>query len=357
MKVIAGGLALVFTFVLAIVLGVVMSGSAAACGGGAGTVNVQAIPTDAKSGPWGADQMVNAGHIMNAAAAMKLPVRAGQIGVMTAIGESSLVNIGYGDWETSGVTNPDGSPTTSIGLFQQQNNWGSTADRMNPEKSATLFFQRLIGVQGWEQMDPSRAAHEVQINSDPNHYTKFWDQAVALTNDLAQKYGSAGGATSCTTGEAAYPLNQPYVMTDDFGPRTAPTEGASSWHPAVDLVGRCGDPIYAVLPGKVVRSDRLYLSIQSPDGFLVEYLHSHKSDRSVNVGDDVQRGQQISKVGDESPATGCHLDLRIDTTDNKNPDVAKLPTYPEAPGYVNPEDFMKIFGVEICPPSWCTRNY
>jgi murein DD-endopeptidase MepM/ murein hydrolase activator NlpD len=301
--------------------------------------------------------MANAAHIMNAAVAMKLPLRAQQIGVMTSMGESSLVNIGYGDWETSGVTNPDGSPTTSIGLFQQQNNWGSTADRMDPEKAATMFFQRLVDVSGWEQMDPSHAAHAVQINSDANYYTKFWDQAVALTDELARTYGSGVGGGGCTAGQAAYPLNQPFVMTDDFGPRDAPTEGASSWHPAVDLVGHCGDPIFAVLPGTVTRSDRLWLSIQSPDGFTISYLHSHKADRSVNVGDQVQRGQQISKVGDESPATGCHLDLRIDTTGNKNPTVAQLPTYPEAPGFVNPEDFMKLFGVELCPTSWCTRNY
>lgn len=355
MKIGAGLAAGLLVFLLAIVLG--GGSSAAACGGGAGSVNVQAIPADARSGSWDKEQMVNAAHIMNAAVAMKLPLRAQQIGVMTSMGESSLVNIGYGDWETSGVTNPDGSPTTSIGLFQQQNSWGSTADRMDPEKSATLFFQRLVGVSGWETMDPSHAANAVQINSDPDHYTKFWDAAVALTDDLARKYGSGAAGGGCTTGEAAYPLNQPYMMTDDFGPRTAPTEGASSWHPADDLVGHCGDPIFAILPGTVVRSDRLYLGIQSPDGFTVEYLHSHKSDRSVNVGDQVQRGQQISKVGDESPATGCHLDLRIDVTGNKNPTVAQLPTYPEAPGYVNPEDFMKLFGVELCPASWCTRNY
>lgn len=355
MKVAAGAVAGFFVLLFALVV-VVGSGSAAACGSG-GAVNVQAIPADATSGPWDADQMINAGHIMNAATAMNLPMRAEQIGVMTAIGESTLVSIGYGDWETGGVRNPDGTPTSSIGLFQQQWWWGSTADRMDPEKSATLFFKRLVDVSGWEQMDPSHAANAVQINKDPNHYTKFWGDAVKLTDELSRKYGAAGAATSCTTGAAAYPLKQPFIMSDGFGPRTAPTEGASSWHPAVDLVGHCGDPIYSILPGKVVRSDRLYLSIESPDGFLVEYLHSHKSDRSVNVGDEVQRGQEISKVGDEAPATGCHLDLRIDTTNNKNPDVAKLPTYPEAPGYVNPEAFMKIFGVELCPATWCTRNY
>lgn len=121
----AGGVLMgLFMFVLAVVIGVTSTG--AGCGGGAGTINVSAIPADASSGAYDAEQMENAGHIRNTAAAMGLPVRAQQIGVMTAMGDSSLRNIGYGDWETSGVTNPDGSRTTSIGLFQQQNSWGST---------------------------------------------------------------------------------------------------------------------------------------------------------------------------------------------------------------------------------------
>ena len=94
MKVAAGAAAGFFVLLFALVV-VVGSGSAAACGSG-GAVNVHAIPKDATSGPWDSDQMINAGHIMNAATAMNLSMRAEQIGVMTAIGESTLVNIGYG---------------------------------------------------------------------------------------------------------------------------------------------------------------------------------------------------------------------------------------------------------------------
>jgi len=351
----AGGILLaLFMFVLAVVVGVTSTG--AGCGGGGGTVNVAVIPADASSGSYSAEQMTNAAHIMNAASVMGLPVRAQQIGVMTAMGESSLRNIGYGDWETSGVTNPDGTRTTSIGLFQQQNSWGSTTDRLNPEKAATLFFERLQKIDGWETLDPSRAAHKVQINSNPDHYTKWWDAAVALTDQLARDYGTAGaGASSCTAGEAGYPLDQPYNMSSGFGPRKAPTAGASTWHPAIDLVGTCDDPIYSVFPGTVVRSDRLYLSIKSSDGVVVEYLHSYESERLVKVGDTVQEGQQIADVGAAPPATGCHLDIRVNVTDNTNPAVDQLQRFPEAPSYVEPVAFFQLYGIDICPPEWCRK--
>jgi hypothetical protein len=68
---------------------------------------------------YGVDQLANACTIMVAGRDLGFDQRDQTIAVMTAMGESSLRNIDYGDWETSGVTNPDGSRTTSIGLFQQ----------------------------------------------------------------------------------------------------------------------------------------------------------------------------------------------------------------------------------------------
>ena len=72
------------------------------------------------------EQLAHACTIIGAPAGIWASTRRDQtIAVMTAMGESSLRNIDYGDWETSGVTNPDGSRTTSIGLFQQQDSWGT----------------------------------------------------------------------------------------------------------------------------------------------------------------------------------------------------------------------------------------
>lgn len=131
------------------------------------------------------EQTTNAALIADVARAMGLPERAALLGVMCAIGESSLVNIDYGDWETNGVRNPDGTPTSSIGLFQQQSWWGSVADRMDPLYSAWAFFNALTKVKGWEGMAPTLAIHRVQINADPNHYARFESAARAVLADAA----------------------------------------------------------------------------------------------------------------------------------------------------------------------------
>ncbi|VTR76031.1 M15 family metallopeptidase [Cellulomonas hominis] len=139
-------------------------------------------------------QLSNAAAVMNAAAALGLDVRAQQIAVMTAFGESSLINVAHGD-EAAGVTNPDGSATCSVGLFQQQwclGGYGTREQVMDPTFAATTFYTRLQGVQGWADMAPTLAAHRVQRNADPNHYAKHWDSAVLIVQAL-----TGGSSATC----------------------------------------------------------------------------------------------------------------------------------------------------------------
>ncbi|WCM55280.1 hypothetical protein [Microbacterium sp. EF45047] len=144
----------------------------------------QAYPAAGVAG-WNGEHLENAATIVRTARELGF-ARDGQIiGVMTAMGESSLRNIAYGDWETSGVTNPDGTPTSSIGLFQQQDWWGSREARLDPATAAALFYTRLARLDGWQQMEPSHAIHRVQVNSDPEHYARFEADAAAVVDALS----------------------------------------------------------------------------------------------------------------------------------------------------------------------------
>ncbi|GAA0989981.1 hypothetical protein [Subtercola frigoramans] len=182
-------------------------GQRSACGATAAdtTAAAQHPPVDGYSG----DQLANAAAIMNAGAALGLDTTGQAIGVMTAIGESGLRDITYGD----GAINPDGSIADSVGLFQQQHWWGSLADRMDPTKSATLFFQRLIAVPGWQSLPPSQAANKVQINADPNYYIQFYAAAKAIVTGLI------GPDAACAAGISAnaQALAQNLVAAIDAG--------------------------------------------------------------------------------------------------------------------------------------------
>jgi hypothetical protein len=119
-------------------------------------------------------QLINAAQIMRAAQHWTSDNRAKEIGVMTAIGESSLNNLNYGD--TAG---PD-----SRGLFQQRANYGSLALRMDPYTAASAFFQRMLGVPHWNTRPPTEVAHLVQVNANPNYYTPYFPRAVTIVDTL-----------------------------------------------------------------------------------------------------------------------------------------------------------------------------
>lgn len=122
------------------------------------------------------DRLVNAAHVINAARALGIGQHTQAIGVMTAIGESGLVNLDHGD----------AAGTDSRGLFQQRANgaWGSLADRMTPYTAAYDFFSALVAIPGWKSLAPTQAAHAVQANADPSYYAQYWDEAVAIVTAL-----------------------------------------------------------------------------------------------------------------------------------------------------------------------------
>jgi hypothetical protein len=151
------------------------------------------------------EQLVNAAYIMQAANALGLSARDQTIGVMTAMGESSLRVIDYGD-----AVGPD-----SRGLFQQRDNgaWGSYADRMNPFISSTNFFNAMIAnVPDRDTLEPTIVAHRVQRNADPYHYTRYWPAAVQVVEGL-------GGVQGIVTGDQ--PVTSSRYQLGDVRPQTA----------------------------------------------------------------------------------------------------------------------------------------
>ena len=120
--------------------------------------------------------------------------RAVYVALVAAVGESDLVNVGYGD-----QAGPD-----SRGLFQQRNTWGTLAQRMNPAWAAGAFMLGphqagtggLLQLKGWESLPVTLAIHRVQINANPNHYTKFESRALEIGRQAGIDFEAPAGSGS-----------------------------------------------------------------------------------------------------------------------------------------------------------------
>lgn len=215
-----------------------------------GTTNAAIGRMPPAIGPYKGEQLVNAGHIIVAGQRMGLDARTITIGVMTAIGESSLINIDRGD-----AVGPD-----SRGLFQQRANgaWGTYEDRMNPQTAATNFFKALLKVPGYAQLEPTIAAHRTQRNANPNHYARFWPDAVQIVSTLTAdpsllaELGAGHNYSGCEngplegsgdgSGQAIVDAAMKYVDTPyswGGGDETGPTRGIRS-SPTLDGTGIVG---------------------------------------------------------------------------------------------------------------------
>lgn len=140
--------------------------------------------TDTKT----AEQANNIALIVAGSIRHGLPARAATIAVATAIQESSLRNIDYGDRD-------------SVGLFQQRpsQGWGTVEQIMDPYYATDRFYEALVKVDGWDSASITVAAQAVQRSGFPEAYADHEEEgrlwASALTGN--------GGDVTCDLGEAA----------------------------------------------------------------------------------------------------------------------------------------------------------
>lgn len=147
--------------------------------------------------------------------------RAVYVALVAAVGESDLINVDYGD-----KAGPD-----SRGTFQQRKNWGTLAQRMNPAWAAGAFMLGpnqgrkggLLQVPGWEQLPVTTAIHRVQINDDPNHYSRFEARAREIGQKAGVNFEAPAGtvrsdSTSCTA--AANPNDTSLQLDNPSGKTT-----------------------------------------------------------------------------------------------------------------------------------------
>ncbi len=194
---------------LVVFLVIIFSGILLITGGGHGSACAATAANPSTAAGHGAvsgyqgDQLVNAATIMNAGAQHGVNTAGQTLAVMTAMGESGLRNLEYGD-----AAGPD-----SRGLFQQRDTWGTLSERMDPTLAAGFFFDRLVHVPNWDTLPPTQAASLVQINANPDHYSRFYPAAAAVVAALT----TADAACAAGLSEDARSLAEALVVKIDAG--------------------------------------------------------------------------------------------------------------------------------------------
>lgn len=120
------------------------------------------------------EQIRNAKSIQATGVAMKVPARGQIVALATALQESGLRNLDYGDRD-------------SLGLFQQRpsQGWGTATQVRDPVQASAKFYKELLSVSGWQSMTVTQAAQAVQQSGSPDAYARREPLATALQKAIA----------------------------------------------------------------------------------------------------------------------------------------------------------------------------
>ncbi|MEO7070287.1 MAG: hypothetical protein ABI131_07320 [Nostocoides sp.] len=134
------------------------------------------------------EQMANASTIVAIAKRRGLPARAATIAVATALQESKLRNLNYGDRD-------------SLGLFQQRTSqgWGTKAQILDPDFATNAFYDALVKIKGYESMEITKVAQAVQRSAAPGAYADHEAEGRVLADTLS---GYTPGGVGCSLGGA-----------------------------------------------------------------------------------------------------------------------------------------------------------
>ncbi|WP_329439367.1 C40 family peptidase [Streptomyces canus] len=151
-----------------------------------------------------AEQVPNAQTIVAAGLSLYVPKKGQIIALTTAMQESRLRNLNYGDRD-------------SLGLFQQRpsQGWGSAQQIRDPVYASEQFYKHLLKVDGWQQMTVTQAAQAVQKSGLPDAYAQWENLATALQDAIANTFPGGGNDTD---GKDADQGKQPSTITTGCAP-------------------------------------------------------------------------------------------------------------------------------------------
>ncbi|MET9664929.1 C40 family peptidase [Streptomyces sp. NPDC006475] len=128
-----------------------------------------------------AEQVPNAQTIVAAGLSLDVPKKGQIVALATAMQESRLRNLNYGDRD-------------SLGLFQQRpsQGWGNAQQIRDPVYASEQFYKHLLKVSGWQQMTVTQAAQAVQKSGLPDAYAQWENLATALQDAIAKTFPGGG---------------------------------------------------------------------------------------------------------------------------------------------------------------------
>lgn len=179
----------------------------------------------------------------------------------------------------------------------------------------SIQFEDLLPQQLFEEVEGSAASEDALSD-------------ILEAEGITRRLGRGKELSAAEMAAAAYavPLDEPYIVTQDYGANKASAYNYPTGHTGIDLANGSGaqamnKPVYASQKGKVI-----YAGFDKISGNMVEIQHdngiqtwyAHLSEMIVAAGETVIKGEMIGRVGQTgsaspavNPAGGPHLHYEV----------------------------------------------
>lgn len=200
-----------------------------------------------------------------------------------------------------------GIKTAKETLERQREQFKAAKD--NKEKTAiALENTKIVRNSYMKQLTEEQLALQAEIDLYYQQINNIEAEIVMLT--------TANIGTDYVGGSMAWPVPGYSRITSPFGMRTHPITGVYKLHTGTDVSAPIGANFIAANSGTVIKASRNYAygnMVIIDHGGGVSTLYAHGSEILVEVGQTVQKGDPVLKVGSTGYSTGphAHFEIRI----------------------------------------------
>ncbi|MGO2140704.1 MAG: M23 family metallopeptidase [Leucobacter sp.] len=190
--------------------------------------------------------------------------------------------------------------TTTLPAFSSA--FGDAAAAAAPAARSDQELQSSAVANSQDALD---AIGSVELGVDPGSYKQLTPEAGLVD------------PASLDSTEIRFAFDREYPLTDGFAYRTAPVE---QFHDAQDIAAPGGTPVLAIGSGRVIEAgyatDGCGFSIKlqhnvSGETLTSRYCHMQVDSHDHKVGDKIEIGDFIGKVGNTGMSFGDHLHLAL----------------------------------------------
>ena len=168
---------------------------------------------------------------------------------------------------------------------------------------------------------PPRGGGGAERLSRPQTYENLRDQVADLSLQIQDRDVKLSVLDELMVNrdirKQAYPAGRPLTkgwLSSSFGWRNDPFNGRRAFHHGIDFAGRNGSNVVAVASGLVTSAGKYrgygnLVAIDHGGGYVTHYAHN--KELTVALGDRVNQGDAIAKMGSTGHSTGPHVHFEV----------------------------------------------